>query len=440
MPWLLALPLALLASWAGGDVREEAFDGTFRLDSGEVITGGVFVEGGQSRFLYMDTETLGRGGLFERVDRVTLRSTGMVNAEGATIRFIEGPHGGFNRIEWRQPGHDPVPGVRIRPHRSEPIRFGSFDDLELSGRLMLPECEGPHPVVVSVHGSGPVNRHGGTFHTFFLMHGIAVLAYDKRGYTSDPGAWTEPDLEALAADVAAAVRFAAKHPGLDPDRIGVFGSSQAGWVIPPAVVAAPAADFIIIRAGAAVSHGETNLHEVRQELRADGLEGLALDQAVDLRRELYALAVNGGALTDADTLAAPYLDEDWYRAAFGNGPISELWSQRWWQWASRNMDWASADDLEGFDGPVLWFLAGDDENVPLVPTRAALERALRASAGDDHQLVVIPGVPHSFITESPTGEPAYTEAFFGTMSEWLAGHGYTRTDCWSSDTDDDPTP
>ena len=432
MPWLLALPLALLASWAGGDVPEEAFDGTFRLDTGEVITGGIFVEGGQTRFLYMDPETLSRGGLFERVDDTTLRALGMVDAPGATVRFRQAPGGSFDRIEWQEPGQDRVPGVRIRPHRSEPVRFTSADGTELRGRLMLPECEGPHPVVVSVHGSGPVNRFGGTFHTFFLMHGVGVLAYDKRGYTSNPDAWREPDLATLAEDVSAAVRFVARHAAIDPERIGVSGSSQAGWVIPPAVATAPAADFIVVRAGAAISHGETNLHEVRQELRASGLSGMDLDKAVHLRKELYALAVGGGSLEDADVLVAPYVDRAWYREAFGDGPISELWSRDWWHWAARNMDWSSTDELAEFAGPVLWFLAEDDQNVPLVPTRAALDRALDARPGSDHEIVVIPDAPHSFLVETPDGQVGYTDQFFSTMARWMAERDYSRPRCWEA--------
>lgn len=411
----------------------EAFDGSFRLQTGEVITGGYMVEGGQGRYVYLDTEGLDKGGVFEPVSDTVLRSTGLLGASGIEIEFVADVDGEFNSLVWREPGHEPTRGERIYPHRTRTVHFTSEDGTELHGRLLLPECAGPHPVVVSVHGSGPVNRYGGTFHTFFLKHGVAVLAYDKRGYTTNADGWREPDLADLSADAAAAVRFAATQPELDGDRLGLFGSSQGGWVVPPAAIAASETDFQIIRSGAALTSGETVLHEVRQELRGEGMAGLDLDYAMDLRSEIYALAMRGAPLSAADTLVAPYLDKPWYRAAFGEGPISQVWSPRWWEWSQRNHAVTPIPSLKQFTGPVLWFLAERDENVPLVSTRAALNRAFSSAPGDDHEIVVIEDAPHSFFIETPEGTPRYAEGFFSYMREWMTEHGYSDTGCWSID-------
>jgi pimeloyl-ACP methyl ester carboxylesterase len=89
--------------------------------------------------------------------------------------------------------------------------------------------------------------------------------------------------------------------------------------------------------------------------------------------------------------------------------------------------------LEAFDGPVLWFLAERDENVPLVATRVALERAFAAAPGDDHEMVVIEDAPHSFILDGPDGTPRYTDAFFSTMAQWMAKRGFTDRSCWTKD-------
>lgn len=415
---------------AVGQSPLEAFDGSFRLQTGEIITGGYMVEGGQGGYVYLDTEDGEKGGVFEPVSNTVLRSTGLIGAAGIEIEFIADVDGEFTSLIWREPGHEPIRGERIYPHTTRTVRFTSEDGTELHGRLLLPECTGPHPLVVSVHGSGPVNRYGGTFHTFFLKHGVAVLAYDKRGYTTDSDAWREPDLAALSADAAAAVRFAAVQPELDGDRLGLFGSSQGGWVVPPAAVAASETDFQILRVGAALTSAETVLHEVRQELRGEGMAGLDLDYAMDLRSEIYALAMSGASLSAADTLVAPYLDKPWYRAAFGAGPISQIWSARGWEWSRRNYAVTPLPSLEQFAGPVLWFLAEWDENVPLVSTRAALNRAFSSAPGNDHEIVVIEDVPHSFFVETPEGTPGYADGFFSYMGEWMTEHGYTHAGCW----------
>lgn len=179
-----------------------------------------------------------------------------------------------------------------------------------------------------------------------------------------------------------------------------------------------------------MSEAETNLHEVRQELRLEGLSGLELDYAMALRREIYALAMRGEPISATDALVEPYLGEPWYRTAFGDGPISERWSGRWWHWAQRNLAVASTTHLEQFEGPVLWFLAELDENVSLVSTRAALERAFSASPGEDHEIVVLDGALHSFLIPSPDGPPRFSAGFFDHMGQWMEDRGFSEPACW----------
>jgi len=233
----------------------------------------------------------------------------------------------------------------------------------------------------------------------------------------------------MSADAAAGVEFVAGLPGIDADRVGLWGSSQGGWTVPPAALAAPQTAYMILRAGAALTEAETNLHEVRQELRAEGLHGFDLDDAVALRREVYRLAMGGAPIAAADSLVAPYLEEPWYRTAFGDGPISEVWSDRWWGWAQRNLAVESASAVARFDGPVLWFLGERDEAVPFVATRAAIERAFARAPGDDHELVVVEDAPHSFVVPRGNGPLGYATGVFDRMEEWLAERGFTDESC-----------
>lgn len=430
----LFLALCSLVPMPGAHAQQtavEAFDGSFRLETGETITGGYFVEDAEGRFLYMDTENLEKGGLFERVSATLLRS--VVPPGAVEIEFLARTDGSVNALLWREQGEEPIRGARVYPHESRSVRFASEDGTELQGRLLLPQCPGSHPAVVSVHGSGPVDRHGGPYHTFFLKHGVAVLAYDKRGYTADVDSWREPDLATLSADAAAALRFAATVPEIDSSRLGFFGASQAGWVVPRAAVEASATEFIILRAGAAVSYLETVFHEIRQDLRADSLHGLELDYAMDLRREVYELALAGEPLSATDALVAPYLEEPWYRAAFGEGPISGHWSADGWTWMQRNLTVSATPYLRTFDGRVLWFLAELDENVPLVPTRAALEGAFRKARGDDHEIVVLDGTSHSFQIHGSDRPLRFSDGFFDRMATWMRENSISDATCWGPD-------
>jgi hypothetical protein len=188
---------------------------------------------------------------------------------------------------------------------------------------------------------------------------------------------------------------------------------------------------MILRAGAAVSEADAHMHEVRQELRAAGLHGLDLDHAVSLGWEIFRLAVAGRPIADTDRLVAPYLDTSWYRTAFGDGPISKRWSARWWRWTGVNFPVTASPYLEQFEGPVLWFLAEADENVPYVANRAALERAFARSAGTVHELVTIPGAKHSFTVADDPGPPMFTDRFFSRMGLWMAEVGASNPGCWA---------
>lgn len=419
-----ALAISVLPARAQESVED--FDGSYRLETGEIVTGGYMVEG-DGYWIFMDTHGLERGGAFRR-DGGVLRS--FFPPDGAVrIEFVAGPDGGFDELIWREAGRA-LRGWRVFPHDSRPVEFLSSDGTRIRGRLLAPKCEGPHPAVVMVHGSGPASRYGGPFGTFLLRRGVAVLSYDKRGYTVDRDAWREPDLADMSADAAAAVEFVAGLPEIDPDRVGLWGSSQGGWTTPPAALLTPHASYMILRAGAALTEAETNLHEIRQEARAEGLAGLELDYAMQLRREVYELAMRGEPIEAADSVAAPYLDEPWYRTAFGDETISEIWSDRWWAWAQRNLAVEPASAVAQFEGPVLWFLGERDEAVPFVATRAALNRAFAASPGDDQELVVVEDAPHSFLVPREDGPPRYAEGVFRRMEEWLAERGFTDESCW----------
>lgn len=422
---LLSFVLALAVVVSGGQQAGDAakLEGSFELESGTVVTGGRFVEraGGGEVFLFMDTEKLETGGVFIRDGAASFVS--VVPPDGQIrIALAETKPGEPDAIVWKEEGRPALRGRRVHPHVEQTIRFESKDGTALDGRLLVPDGPGPHPLVVVVSGSGPATRYGGPFETFFVQLGMAVLSYDKRGVGQPE--WREPDFASLAEDAATAVRFGRSHPSIDESRVGIFASSQGGWIAPIAASLAPV-DFMIVRVGPGVSNRDSYVHEVRQELRADGLGGLDLDKATALLREALDLAIAKRPIAEADALARPWLDEPWYRKAFGKGPISEIWSQRWWEWIGRNMAIEPAPYLQKYPGPVLWFLAEEDENVPLVASYAALRPAIGERTDGARALVIVPDVAHSFLYRDEAGRQRYTPHFWTTMKRWLEARELT---------------
>ena len=127
-------------------------------------------------------------------------------------------------------------------------------DVTISGTLVKPPGRGPFPVVVFVHGSGPWTRGApSALDQYLAANGIASWIYDKRGVGKSGGVYTHKvdaaRFELLAADAIAGVKMLSKRPDIDTTRIGVWGISQAGWIIPIVAARAPEVDFTVIVSG-----------------------------------------------------------------------------------------------------------------------------------------------------------------------------------------------
>ena len=129
--------------------------------------------------------------------------------------------------------------------------------------LTLPEGAGPFPAVAMVHGSGPQTcAEFQAFAAYCALLGIAVLADDKRGVGESGGVYpgeraTTATIDVLAHDAQAEARYLAALPGVDPERVGLLGDSQARWIIALAAAREPVVRWAIPIVGPAVSEGET---------------------------------------------------------------------------------------------------------------------------------------------------------------------------------------
>ena len=266
--------------------------------------------------------------------------------------------------------------VRV-PFRQEEVRFRA-GGATLAGTLTLPEGAAPHAAIAIVHGSGRASRAGSQiFAAWFAIHGIAVLAYDKRGVGQSGGAYpggaTETGIDRLARDAEAAVRFLAAQPDVDARRIGLWGASQAGWIIPLAASRAPVA-FAVIGVGPTVTVGEESFYS---DLTNDG---------------------EVGGLTASE--AEAQLGET---APSGFDPIPSIRSLRI---------------------PVLWVYGAEDRSIPTHRSVAIIQR-LRSETGADFTSIVFPRAGHSLL-ETPNGlnteigaSRRFAPGLFDEMIGWL---------------------
>ncbi|MDX1810710.1 MAG: alpha/beta fold hydrolase [Gammaproteobacteria bacterium] len=109
-------------------------------------------------------------------------------------------------------------------------------NINLSGTLLLPDSLQPSPVVLFLHGSGPLDRNSNLksfklniFNTLaesFAQSGFASLRYDKRGCGQSGGHYMQAGHFDLLDDASAAIMYLRKNPKIDNKRIYLVGHSE----------------------------------------------------------------------------------------------------------------------------------------------------------------------------------------------------------------------
>ena len=109
------------------------------------------------------------------------------------------------------------------------IRFEA-GGVKLAGWLYRPRGAGPHPLIVLSHGFSALMEMGlAAYAEVFQAAGFACLVYDHRNFGASEGAPRhEIDPWQQVADMRDAISHARMLEGVDPERIGVWGTSYSG--------------------------------------------------------------------------------------------------------------------------------------------------------------------------------------------------------------------
>lgn len=268
-------------------------------------------------------------------------------------------------------------------YRQVEAGFRSADGTILGGRLCLPPQEGRYAAAVFHFGSDrwtapSCERMGG-----WTVIGIAAFVYDKRGVGRSGGNCCpfrdEGYFEKLGDDVVAGARMLSTWPEIDPARLGAYGFSQGGWIVPVAATRAPdLVRWTIIGSGPVVTLGEELLYS---ELSGDD----------SCRRS---------SLTEAELEAR--LD-----AAGKSGFDPEPYLRR-----MRN--------------PGLWIYGGLDFSIPVERSVRNLGR-IRDAEGAPFTIVTVPGISHAWLVNGgPCDAQGVRWDDYTVIGPWLRGIGVTR--------------
>ena len=281
------------------------------------------------------------------------------------------------------------------------IRFtsGRFD---LVGDLLTPRGGSPHPVIVYVWGSGPTNRNAHIDRSrilkSFLEKGFAVFLYDKPGSGQSKGEFDNGRLfEESAAILIDAIGLLKGHETINPEAIGLYGSSQASYVMAVALRRTSDVAFMIAWSCPMESSIRQSAYLVRNYVLCDGgsrEQAEAAEQAY-LRR--------GRARAYAEYLAAAEFLErvPAIRDSLGwAGIVPEKYFVPADTTSESFLDPSAT--VASLEIPILALFAENDRQVDPIQGAKVCRRLLSGEQRELSEVAVIPGADHNMML-SPRG-------------------------------------
>lgn len=298
----------------------------------------------------------------------------------------------------------------------QPVSFTSRG-FTIKGTFVRPRDSGPHPALVSLHGSGPSTRWLALARARrFARAGFAMLIFDKPGSGESGGDWTMSSLDDMATDAIAAVDFVRNQPGIDRARVGVWGHSQAGWVIGRAA-ARPRNHiaFAIVLAGGGTPPREVEEYGYRTRLLHASATPDVAARAIQWADGLLDYEASGKGY---DAVKQSLDAQPDVRAAL---QVSTVYptplQQPKWSWVATYKPW---QDIRKIRIPVLLLFPGADEEGPSARS-LALWRANLRKAGNRHvEWKLFNGADHHFFVYPANGGwPVLAPGFYETQTAWL---------------------
>ncbi|MFK4304438.1 MULTISPECIES: S9 family peptidase [unclassified Paenibacillus] len=254
----------------------------------------------------------------------------------------------------------------------------------LTGTLALPkDYSGKVGLVVFVHGDGPINdTYDDGYKPLwerFASKGYASLSLNKPGINGAPGNWLDQSMEDRAQEIRYAIDWASTLPMIDKQKIGLWGASQAGWVIPKIVKKEHNIAFSILVSPAVnwITQGQFN---TRKEMEQEGATPQKITKRLDYNQQILQLLKKQASYEEYLKIANP----------------DNLISKERWSFIGKNFRSDSTEELGYFNSPVLLVLAGKDINVDVKDT----ERVYRQKVPSELLSVIhLPEADHSMMNE-----------------------------------------
>lgn len=227
-----------------------------------------------------------------------------------------------------------------------------------------------------------------------LRAGYATLMWDKPGFGESTGKFSkEKRLTERASILVDAVKFMKKHAAIDSSQIGVWGISQAGYVMPMAIRQSDDIKFMIAVGCPGANGIDQSGFLIRKQLMFDGLSEDEARQAELHYKQIFTAR----SFQEYIQHAKPLYDNPTQRKL---GFVSALWDESNWK-PINNPDRESffnpIEIIETLTIPVLAFFGEKDTQVDPFQGTEAYKKALAKAGNQNFRVELIPNADHNII-------------------------------------------
>lgn len=343
-------------------------------------------------------------------------------------------------VHFRMDSQSAVEGITLRPtegaatfaervpSRDEEVVF-RHGDTSLAGTFITPATQGPHPVVVLLHGSGPLTRHSfGPWPRFFNSLGMAVLVYDKRGTGASTGVFLDASTgapktlspryypEDLAEDALAALRFLQGRTEIDRKQIGFWGSSEGGMLATQVAARSKDVVFAIDSSGFMGPLWETLLYQAGALVKGRGAPETDIEETMAFTRLWMEVARTGIGYEEFLKRRQAIIDSGKPGLlSYTSRDFTSLAQMRWaWKHV---LTFSPLPALSRVTCPVLGVWGEADPLTDAPKAAGAMREALSKGGNRDVTVKIFPHAGHSLM-ETPSRK-GMAAGVFDYLRQWL---------------------
>jgi uncharacterized protein len=299
----------------------------------------------------------------------------------------------------------------------------------IKGDLLMPEEGDNFPVVVYCTGSGPTDRKQSIKYSRairqFIKSGFAFFIDDKPGSGDSKGEFSGDSLfRERAMILAKEIEVLKNHKMINSKQIGLYGSSQAGYVMSIALEMSKDIAFMVAWSCPGMNSIEQSAYLVKKQALCGG----SVAEDAEMLHKYYIQRATANTYKEY-LEAAEFLDKHPVITELGWGGVAP---EKDFEPVSENSEsfLNPADYIGKTEIPVLAIFGEKDTQIDPVQGAESYEKAFKTNGNKFYKIVTIPDVDHNMcLTKTGSlkeqkenykaGTVKLSKKFLETIESWL---------------------